>query len=169
MNIQNAWSCLYYVGMDSDQRLRDAAERLALTMSEGGMQKTTARVMTALLYTEQETMTAADLCERLSISTGAVSTAIKQLSQSGMVERVPAPGSRREHYRFPKGVWAQLFSQQNVMLKTMKDAAREGLDALTGESVTSARLHEMQDFYGYMEQEMPALIERWRDRSESRT
>ncbi len=116
-----------------------------------------------------ETVRCGHLCERLSISTGAVSTAIKQLSQSGMVERVPAPGSRREHYRFPKGIWAQLFSQQNVMLKIMKDAAQEGLDASQGESVTSARLHEMQDFYGYMEQEMPALIERWRERSESRT
>ncbi|MBC7303641.1 MAG: MarR family transcriptional regulator [Nocardia sp.] len=153
--------------MDSDQLLRDAAERLALSFAQGGMQKTTARVMTALLYTEQETMTASDLCERLSISTGAVSTAIKQLTQSAMVERVPAPGSRREHYRFPKGVWAQLFSQQNMMLKIMKDAAQEGLDALHGddELPTAARLHEMQDFYGYMEHEMPALIERWRERS----
>ncbi|MFD3748038.1 GbsR/MarR family transcriptional regulator [Nocardia sp. NPDC058633] len=151
--------------MDSDQRLRDAAERLALSFAQGGMQKTTARVMTALLYTEQETMTATDLCERLSISTGAVSTAIKQLTQSAMVERVPAPGSRREHYRFPKGVWAQLFSQQNQMLKIMKDAAREGLDVVPDNTPTATRLHEMQDFYGYMEQEMPALIERWRERS----
>ncbi|KQY37987.1 MULTISPECIES: GbsR/MarR family transcriptional regulator [Nocardia] len=153
--------------MDSDQRLRDAAERLALTLSQGGMQKMTARVMTALLYTEQETMTAADLCERLSISTGAVSTAIKQLTQTGMVERVPAPGSRREHYRFPKGVWAQLFSQQNVMLKIMKDAAQEGLDAIADGTPTAVRLHEMQDFYGYMEHEMPALIERWREQVDS--
>lgn len=128
------------------------------------MQKTTARVMTALLYTEQDAMTAADLCERLSISTGAVSTAIKQLTQSGMIERVPAPGSRREHYRFPKGVWAQLFSQQNVMLKVMQDAAQEGLDAVSGATSTAVRLHEMRDFYAFMAQEMPALIERWRDR-----
>ncbi|WP_067475889.1 GbsR/MarR family transcriptional regulator [Nocardia amamiensis] len=151
--------------MDSKQRLRDAAERLALTLAQGGMQKTTARVMTALLYTEQEAMTAADLCEQLSISTGAVSTAIKQLSQSGMVERVPAPGSRREHYRFPKGVWANLFSQQNAMLKIMKDAAQDGLDAVADDTPTAARLHEMQDFYGYMEQQMPALIERWREQT----
>ncbi|RDI64631.1 GbsR/MarR family transcriptional regulator [Nocardia pseudobrasiliensis] len=148
--------------MDSTQRLRDAAERLALTLTQGGMQKTTARVMTALLYTEQEAMTAADLCEQLSISTGAVSTAIKQLTQSGMVERVPAPGSRREHYRFPKGVWAHLFSQQNAYLKVMRDAAREGLDAVGDDTATAARLHEMRHFYGYMEQEMPPLIERWR-------
>ncbi|MCP2317749.1 DNA-binding transcriptional regulator GbsR, MarR family [Nocardia amikacinitolerans] len=149
--------------MDSKQRLRDAAERLALTLAQGGMQKATARVMTALLYTEQETMTAADLCEQLSISTGAVSTAIKQLAQSGMVERVPAPGSRREHYRFPKGVWAHLFSQQNAMLKVMQDAAQDGLDAVAENTATAARMHEMQDFYGYMAQEMPALIDRWRD------
>ncbi|MFC4375051.1 GbsR/MarR family transcriptional regulator [Nocardia halotolerans] len=152
--------------MDSDQRLRDAAERLALTFSQGGMQKTTARVMTALLYTEQETMTAADLCERLSISTGAVSSAIKQLTQSGMVERVPAPGSRRERYRFPRGVWANLFSQQNEMLKIMKAAAQEGLEVVADDTVTAARLHEMQDFYGYMELEMPAMLQRWHARND---
>lgn len=126
------------------------------------MQKTTARVMTALLYTEQDTMTAADLCEQLSISSGAVSAAVKQLTQSGMVERVPAPGSRREHYRFPQGVWAQLFSQQNAMLEVMQKAAQEGLDAIADNTPTVIRLREMQDFYAYMAREMPALIERWR-------
>ncbi|NKY89586.1 GbsR/MarR family transcriptional regulator [Nocardia veterana] len=149
--------------MSSEQRLRDAAERLALNLAQGGMQKTTARVMTALLYTEQDTMTAADLCERLSISAGAVSAAVKHLTQSGMVERVPAPGSRREHYRFPKGVWADLFSQQNAMLKVMQDAAQDGLDVVADDTPTAVRLREMQDFYAYMAQEMPALIERWRE------
>ncbi|MFD5834295.1 GbsR/MarR family transcriptional regulator [Streptomyces collinus] len=52
----------------------------------------------ALFFTEQDSMTAADLCEELSISSGAVSTAIKQLIPVGLVERVPAPGSRRDHY-----------------------------------------------------------------------
>ncbi|MFF5033104.1 hypothetical protein [Nocardia salmonicida] len=49
----------------------------------------------------------------------------------------------------------------------MKDAAREGLDAIGDGTSTAARLHEMQDFYGYMEQEMPALIERRRERVDS--
>lgn len=34
------------------------------------MQRSTARVLTALLYTEQDTMTSADLCAELSISSG---------------------------------------------------------------------------------------------------
>ncbi|WP_225858957.1 GbsR/MarR family transcriptional regulator [Streptomyces albicerus] len=102
------------------------------------MQKTTARVMTALLYTEQETMTAADLCEQLSISSGAVSTSVKQLIPVGLVERVPAPGSRRDHYRFREGAWATLMSQQNAMLAVMHDAAQEGIDAVGEDTPTAS-------------------------------
>ncbi|CAM5564403.1 MarR family transcriptional regulator OS=Streptomyces antimycoticus OX=68175 GN=SANT12839_051650 PE=4 SV=1 [Streptomyces antimycoticus] len=70
--------------MSDDKQLRDMAERLALILAQGGMQKTTARVMTSLLFSQQETMTAADLCEELQISSGAVSGAVKQLIQSSL-------------------------------------------------------------------------------------
>ncbi|KAB8182994.1 MarR family transcriptional regulator [Nonomuraea phyllanthi] len=150
--------------MDTDQRLREAAEKLALTLAQGGMQKTTARVMTALLYTRQESMTAADLCAELSISSGAVSTAVKQLIPLGLIERVPAPGSRRDHYRFRQGAWASLMSQQNAMLATMGDAAQEGLDAAGEDGITGRRLHEMKDFYAYMTEQLIPLIDSWRER-----
>lgn len=151
--------------MGTNDRLRAAAEKLALMLSDGGgMQRTTARVMTALLYTEQDTMTAADLCAELSISSGAVSTAIKQLIPVGLIERVPAPGSRRDHYRFRAGAWAALMSQQNTMLATMRDAAQEGIDAAAPDTATATRLHEMQDFYTYMTNELVPLVERWRER-----
>ncbi|MFI6908756.1 GbsR/MarR family transcriptional regulator [Nonomuraea sp. NPDC050394] len=150
--------------MDAKERLREAAERLALTLSQGGMQRSTARVMTALLYTQQETMTAADLCDQLSISSGAVSTAVKQLLPVGLIERVPAPGSRRDHYRFRQGAWARLMSQQNAIVATMSEAAREGIDAAGEDSVAGRRLHEMRDFYTYMAAELIPLIDGWRER-----
>ncbi|SDH56984.1 DNA-binding transcriptional regulator GbsR, MarR family [Sinosporangium album] len=149
--------------MDTNQRLRAAAEKLALTLAQGGMQRATARVMTALLYTGKESMTAADLREELSISSGAVSTAIKQLAPLGLVERVPAPGSRRDHYRLRQGAWSNLMSQQNALLTVMCDAAREGIDAAGADGVTGRRLHEMQDFYTYMLEELVPLIDRWRE------
>ncbi|WP_084486393.1 MarR family transcriptional regulator [Nocardia sienata] len=127
------------------------------------MQRSTARVLTALLYTEQDTMTAADLCAELSISSGAVSTAVKHLMPVGLIERVPAPGSRRDHYRFRAGAWAALMSQQNTMLTTMRDAAREGLDATGPDTVTARRMHEMGDFYTFMLNELVPLIDRWRE------
>ncbi|GAB2909009.1 GbsR/MarR family transcriptional regulator [Streptomyces heilongjiangensis] len=145
-------------------QLREYAERLALTLAESGMQRTTARVMTALLFTQQEAMTAADLCEELKISSGAVSSAVNQLIPTGMIERVPAPGSRRDHYRFREHAWATLMGNQNALLDSMWNAAAEGIKAAGHDSVAGRRLDEMQDFYGFMQREMAALIDKWRQR-----
>lgn len=148
---------------DKSAQLREGAERLALTLADSGMQRTTARVMTALLFTQQETMTAADLCEELQISSGAVSGAVKQLIPTGMIERVPSPGSRRDHYRFRDHAWATLMGNQNTLLDSMWNAAAEGIKTAGKESVAGRRLDEMQDFYGFMQREMAALIDKWRE------
>jgi DNA-binding transcriptional regulator GbsR (MarR family) len=139
----------------------EAAERLALTLTSGGMQRTTARVMCALLFAEQETVTAGELSEWLTISPGTVSTAIKSLTTVGLIERVPAPGSRREHFRFRDGAWAILMSSQNEIIKTMQESANEGIDAVGEVSIAGHRLAEMRDFYTYLMAELPAVIDRW--------
>lgn len=142
--------------------LSDPAEQLALTLTQGGLQRMTARVLAALLFTDQETMTAGEIAETLSISSGSVSTAVKALTTVGLIERVPAPGSRREHFRLPEGAWATLMSGQNTTVKTMREAAEQGI-ATTGEdSIAGRRLVEMRDFYDYLWRELPALIDRWK-------
>lgn len=153
---------------DIDRRLREAAEKLALTLAEGGMQKTTARVMAALLFSRRDSMTAADICEELAVSSGAVSTSVNQLIPIGLVERVPAPrGSRREHYRFRQGAWANLMSQQNAVLTVMETTAREGLDLVGPSGEIGRRLHEMHSFYAFMADNLPRLIDDWRQRHRS--
>src|SRR5687767_15885163 len=116
----------------------EAAERLALTLTSGGMQRMTARVMCALLFAEKETVTAGELAEWLTISPGTVSTAIKSLTTVGLIERVPAPGSRREHFRFRDGAWAVLLSSQNELIKVMQEAANEGIE-MVGEGGIAGR------------------------------
>ncbi|OEV02648.1 GbsR/MarR family transcriptional regulator [Streptomyces oceani] len=153
--------------MDQDAELRATAEKLALSLAEGGMQRTMARVMTALLYTQQETMTAGDLCERLQISTGAVSGAIKQLVQVGMIERVPAPGSRRDHYQFRGHAWATMMSNQNAILKVLEEAAAEGLRIVGKDTPAGHRLDEMRDFHAFMQREMTSLFTRWCEQYET--
>ncbi|OQO94595.1 GbsR/MarR family transcriptional regulator [Saccharomonospora piscinae] len=140
----------------------DAAEQLALTLAKGGMQRMTARVLSALLFAEQETLTAGEIAERLMISPGTVSTAIRSLTGVGLIERVPAPGSRREHYRFRDGAWATLMSSQNEVVRAMQQAADAGIAATGENSVAGRRLVEMRDFYAYLMAELPAVIERWR-------
>ncbi|MGH3392395.1 MAG: GbsR/MarR family transcriptional regulator [Actinomadura sp.] len=141
--------------------ITEAAERMALTLTQGGMQKATARVLAALLFADSESITAPELAEQLGISSGAVSGAIKMLSTVGLIERVPAPGSRREHYRLRDGAWATLMSAQNGMVQAMFEAADQGIAIAGPDSPATRRLTEMRDFYGFMFRELPALVERW--------
>ncbi|GLY86698.1 GbsR/MarR family transcriptional regulator [Actinoallomurus iriomotensis] len=118
--------------------------------------------LTALLFADSESVTAPEPADRLGISSGSVSGAIKVLSIVGLIERVPAPGSRREHYRLRDGAWATLMSTQNGMVQAMFKAADQGIAAAGRDSVAARRLEEMRDFYDFMFRELPALVERWR-------
>jgi hypothetical protein len=80
----------------------------------------------------------------------------------GMVERVPAPGSRREHFRFRQDAWTTLMSSQNAALMLMTTAADAGLAIAGADSPAGRRLIELRDFYRYILDRMPALIEDWR-------
>jgi DNA-binding transcriptional regulator GbsR (MarR family) len=142
--------------------VEDAAEELALTLTRNGLQRMTARVLAVLLFTEQEAITAGEIGERLGAGAGSVSTALKSLGDVGLVERVPAPGSRREHYRCPDDAWARLMSAQNTTVQAMLHAAERGIAAAGEDSVAGRRLAIMHDFYTHLMRELPAVIDRWR-------
>jgi DNA-binding transcriptional regulator GbsR (MarR family) len=138
-----------------------AAEELALTLTRNGLQRMTARVLAVLLFTEQESITAGEIGERLAASAGSVSTAIRSLSDVGLVERVPAPGSRREHFRCLDDAWARLMSTQNTTVQAMLHAAERGMAAAGEDSAAGRRLAIMHDFYTHLMRELPAVIDRW--------
>jgi DNA-binding transcriptional regulator GbsR (MarR family) len=140
----------------------EAAETLALVLTSHGLQRMTSRVLAALLFTEQPTMTAGDLAERLDASAGAISGALKMLTSVGLAERVPAPGSRRDHYRLREDAWAVLYTTQNDILAGIQGAAETGIAATAAGSAAHHRLTEMRDFYAFMLAELPAVIARWK-------
>ena len=60
-------------GVADDLESPGGAEQLALVLSNHGLQRMTARVLATLLFTEQPTITAGELADRLQASTGAIS------------------------------------------------------------------------------------------------
>ena len=81
--------------MNDRQQQWDAAERLALVLTETGMRRMHARTLAVFLFTDAEAVTMGEIGERLGVSTGSVSGAIKGLLSVERIERLPAPGSRR--------------------------------------------------------------------------
>ena len=149
----------------TDFRHQDAAEQLALVLATHGLQRMTARVLATLLFTEQPTITAGELAVRLQASAGAISGAVKMLTSVGLVERVPAPASRRDHYRLRDNAWAVLYTNQNEVLAAMQKAAETGIAATGDKSLARQRLTQMRDFYDFLGSEIPPLLERWHRRS----
>jgi DNA-binding MarR family transcriptional regulator len=164
LNFQKLLKPLKETRLSKTSDLQSAAEELALVLTSHGLQRMTARVLAALLFTEQPSMTMGDLADRLRASTGAVSGAIKMLSSVGLVERTPAPGSRREHYRLRDDAWAVLYTNQNEVIAAMRRAAETGIAATAGDSIAGRRLAEMRDFYDFLLAEIPAVLDRWRQK-----
>jgi hypothetical protein len=64
-------------GSMPDPQPYHAAERLPLTLTEGGLQRMAARVLSALLFTEAPAVPMGQLAEQLGVSVAAVSGAIR--------------------------------------------------------------------------------------------
>jgi DNA-binding transcriptional regulator GbsR (MarR family) len=143
----------------------DAAEELALVLANHGLQRMTARVLASLLFTKQATMTMGELADRLQASSGAISTALRMLTSVGLVERVPAPASRRDHYRLRNDAWAVLYTNQNEVIGAMLKAAEAGIATTGTKSPAGQRLIQMRDFYAFLLAEIPALLDRWHRQS----
>ncbi|QYC42119.1 MarR family protein [Nonomuraea coxensis DSM 45129] len=144
-----------------DQERWQAAERLALVLTEAGLQRMSARTLAVFLFTDAETVTMGDIADRLGVSAGSVSGALKALLSTGLIERLPAPGSRREHYRLREDAWPTLFSTQNTVVHVMLQAAETGIATTAAGDPAHARLARMRDFYEFLLGELPGLLRRW--------
>ncbi len=80
------------------------------------------------------------------------------------MERVPAPGSRRDHYRLRDDAWAVQYTNQNEVTNAVLKAAEAGIAATPRGGLAHQRLTQMRDFYSFLLDEIPALLDRWRQR-----
>jgi DNA-binding transcriptional regulator GbsR (MarR family) len=145
-----------------DPGLADYRERFAMVLTNFGMQRMVARVYAALMVAESPTTTMPELAETLRASAGAISGAVKTLTTIGMVERVPAPGSRRDHFRIADNGWYDtVMHKYRVMAQEIIDLAADGVQTVGEDSVAGHRLDEMRAFYAFIQSEMEEMLTHW--------
>lgn len=147
---------------DSDPVLQ-FVEHFTMVLSGMGMPRMPARVFTALLATEQQSLTAGELAEWLKISPAAVSGAVRYLVQLGMVHRGREPGSRRDHYLIGDDQWYEAVSMKDNAYRRLADSLDEGIAVVRPGSRAADRISETRDFFRFVAKEMPVLVARWRD------
>jgi DNA-binding transcriptional regulator GbsR (MarR family) len=87
-----------------DPAVLRVADAVGALIESWGFKRNMGR-MWAVLYLEDHPLTAAELGERLGLSTGAVSMLLAELVQWGIVKKAWVVGERREHYEAETSIW----------------------------------------------------------------
>nr|QNN81307.1 IonRII [Streptomyces sp.] len=129
-----------------------------------------ARVFAALIVSPNGALTAAEIGESLSISSGTVSTAVQGLVRVGLITREPVPGSRRDLYRVQDDPWPDVFSIRADWLRDFATGSAEDMDMLD-EVNTGARrrLTYMREFGLFVTPKLEQIIAEWREHRASLT
>ncbi|GHE98963.1 transcriptional regulator [Amycolatopsis deserti] len=147
--------------MRDEEAVRRYVERLALVLTQLGIQRMAARVFAALVVTDDSRLTAGELAEKLQVSPAAVSGAVRYLEQVGLVEREREPGERRDHFRVLDDMWFASMRKRDRFVEMWRDAAEEGIEAVGEDTPAGRRLADMRDFLSFILKELPLLFERW--------
>jgi DNA-binding transcriptional regulator GbsR (MarR family) len=152
-----------------EQAVRSFIERFASVLVEAGVPPMPARVFSALLVTDSGRLTAAELADQLGASPAAISGAVRYLGQVGMISREREPGSRRYVFLVLDDLWYEMSVRQDQILTRWISAARDGIEVLGPRTPAGKRVADSLDFFMFLEQEMPALLDRWRARRAARS
>ncbi len=151
-----------------EQAVGPYIERFASVLVEAGVPPMPARVFSALLVTDSGRLTAAELTELLGASPAAISGAVRYLEHVGMIGREREPGSRRDVYLLRNDLWYEITLGRDEVLAHWASAARDGAEILGPLTPAGRRLADSCDFFVFVQQELPALLQRWRARQAGR-
>ena len=145
--------------------LRNFVEQMARTLAEWGLPRMAARVLFVMMSADEQALTASELAERLEVSPAAISGAVRYLIHINMVAREPVPGSRRDRYRLVDDSWYEVTVAKMTLIKDLAQAADQGTRAAGGPGTPAgARLAGMRDFYLFVQNELPRVLDLWAER-----
>ncbi|WP_327588070.1 MarR family transcriptional regulator [Nonomuraea sp. NBC_00507] len=148
--------------------VRDLEEQFTGAMTEAGLSRMTARVLTCMYTADSGSLTAAELVQHLQVSPASISKAVGELEQQGLIRRDRDPRRRRDRYVIDADAWVQgwiVSARRNV---TMADLARKGAEIVGATTPAGARLKDVSEFFDHVGRHMIQAAEHWRQTSMSR-
>jgi DNA-binding MarR family transcriptional regulator len=149
-------------------RVRQYAEEFGLMGERAGMPRMVARLLGWLLICDPPGQSSAEIAIALGVSRASVSIATRLLEAGGLIRRTALAGTRS--YRFEVEPTAFMNLQAAERFREWREIAERGLGLLDDpDGERGARLRAARDFYGYVEREVPKLIERFRAENQGGT
>ncbi len=137
-------------------------EEVGRAFEETGMPRMAGRIFGCLLIAEPPHQSPDQLAKTLLASKGSISSMTRLLIQTGFIERYSMSGVRHDYFRVREDACRHMVGHGiEDEIKMMHRLAHRGLELLGNQKRVFKLLQEMNDLYDFLEQELPALIERW--------
>jgi DNA-binding transcriptional regulator GbsR (MarR family) len=147
---------------------------VAVFFEREGLPLISGRVIGWLLICDPPEQSAAQLAEALQVSRSSISTATRMLTPSGLVEGAHSPsglvegvrkrGERQEYFRITADGWSRMLERRYALTASFRRVTERGLRALEdAPPERRERLTNVNELYGFLETELPAMIQRWQD------
>jgi DNA-binding transcriptional regulator GbsR (MarR family) len=138
-------------------------ERIALTLEADGLPRIAGRIFGFLLV-HHGAHSLDDLAEALQASKASVSTNARLLEQGGLIQRVGAPGDRRDYYQMGDDAWERMLQVARRRWECMRQVMADGAALLPPEMEEGRRrLNEAENFHDLILEEAERLVLRWRE------
>ncbi|MFI2509327.1 helix-turn-helix domain-containing protein [Streptomyces sp. NPDC018972] len=135
-------------GRDAEA-VRAYEETLTTVFIASGTPKMMARVMACLTLTDADSLTAAELAQRLQVSPASVSKAITFLESQGLVRREREEG-RRERYGIDDDIWYQSMMASARSTAQVAETSRQGVGVMRPGTPAATRLENAARFLDFI-------------------
>jgi DNA-binding transcriptional regulator GbsR (MarR family) len=138
-------------------------EEIGLFFEKRGLPRMAGRMLGWLLIADPPYQSPTDIAEVLMASKGSVSSTIRLLTQTGMIERYIIPGERHDHFRLREDTLQGMVNHgPEDEWRMLRQLAERGLELMQNEPTLRRQfLEQMRDHFVFLEKEFPALIERY--------
>ncbi|WP_405902893.1 helix-turn-helix domain-containing protein [Streptomyces sp. NBC_00656] len=145
-----------------DEAVREYEEAFTTLLTQQGLPRMTARVLTCLFIADAGSLTAAELVQRLQVSPASVSKAIGFLEGQGLVLR-KRDERRRERYFVDDDVWYRSTIASAHGSARIAETARQGVAVLGRDSPAAARLENIARFSDFISESILRAAEQVRE------
>lgn len=117
-----------------------------------------------LLLVSEEPLSAEQMARRLKVSRASISTNIRMLTVSGMVERMSFLDNRHTFYAVTGDVWGRAITAGREKVLAFRSIAQMGLAAIPESEEVRRKLQEMIDWSEMMAEVFEEMQAKWQKR-----
>jgi len=150
--------------MDSEklQHIEDTA----LLFEQSGMTRMAGRIFGYLLICDRDAVSFDQIRHVLQASKGSISTNLKQLQQTGLIEQTTYPGDRKTYYRASRVQIGDITASRLNLMEKFAELFSKARELKSRDDDVSEWLRETAVFYKWMEQKMEEMMAEWETEKE---